>query len=38
VCAAEFCRQQPNFSGDLAENIWPELATLLVDLKRSILF
>jgi hypothetical protein len=28
VCAAEFFRQLPNFSGNLAENIWPELATL----------
>jgi hypothetical protein len=30
VCAAEFFRQRPNFSGDLADNIWPELATLVI--------
>jgi hypothetical protein len=28
VCAAEFFRQRPNFSVNLAENFWPELATL----------
>jgi hypothetical protein len=28
VCAAKFFRQRPNFSGNLAEHIWPELATL----------
>jgi hypothetical protein len=29
VCAAEFCRQRPDFLVDLAENIWRVLATLV---------
>jgi hypothetical protein len=36
VCAAEFFRQRPNFSGNLAGKIWPELATMENDDARQV--